>query len=455
MEDPMLTNEGQLESGESQPIETQELDTATYEPMALVEQSGDYERAEAIQTAVETLIDSDMVDMDQVEYEPGHPPSPPDLDHNPPDFQAEDKSILGSMPKVREDLDQLEPTGSDDDREVEPTPITLPGKNDELSATPITLPGKTDDVSATPINLPNTIDEVSATSINTPEQVPPLDLIQDPEIQTQSQDLREPIRELDVQMPEHGLKQPGEDMDIGKIMDDFSPGKGTIIGPDGKSIGGSIFGTNDMFGEDIGMGQGGPQDLNNATAPDKNPGTDGVFTPGGGSNSAVMEVLHDDKLQNYLANEKEEKAKQGRREELYQMQSEIVNPKNPVPAGKKPVPQATDDEDPPPTPPSKPSNNNDRMEGGSGEKSQSELRSKDGMTTQYDSDQISMTTPDGSKGVDTGGSIQGKNAEKVEDALNVMKKVLATEKKMGSELITDPSEHDPKGTQGKMNTAKN
>ena len=57
----------------------------------------------------------ETIDPSQLEYEPGHPPEPPDLSHDPPkenQVVEEDKSVLGKMPKMREDLSDLEPAGS-------------------------------------------------------------------------------------------------------------------------------------------------------------------------------------------------------------------------------------------------------------------------------------------------------------------------------------------------------
>jgi hypothetical protein len=199
--------------------------------------------------------------------------------------------------------------------EVSATPINLPNPVDEVSATPITLPGQGDQVAATPINLPGTQDEISATPINTPKPVPPLDLIHDAEMQTQSQGLSEPIRELDVQMPEHGLKQAEEGMDISTEMDDFMPKEGSLIGPDGKPMSDDKFGLDGILNEDYGFGSGGPEDLNHAAAsdhPDIIPGTDSPFIPGKGPDAGTKETaggwLRDDKLEKYLEYEAEEKA---------------------------------------------------------------------------------------------------------------------------------------------------
>ncbi|MBI9051132.1 MAG: hypothetical protein JEZ00_17045 [Anaerolineaceae bacterium] len=606
MEDPMLDNEGQLEAGESLHTESQELDTATYEPKTLVEQSGDYQRSEAIQTAVETLIENEMANTDQLEYEPGHPPEPPDLDHSTPGdelVEQEDKSILGSMPKMREDLDQLQAVGSDTDGKVEATPINLPSPRDELSATPITLPGQNDEVSATPINLPNPVeqgapiagsgndlsatpinlpnpveevsatpitlpgqndevsatpitlpgqndevsatpitlpgqnnevsatpitlpgqndevsatpitlpgqnnevsatpitlpgqnddvsatpitlpgqggqvaatpinlpgtqDEISATPINTPKPVPPLDMLHDPEIETQPQGLSEPIRELDVQMPEHGLKQAEEGMDISTEMDDLMPEKGSLIGPDGKPMSDDKFGLDGIVNEDYGFGSGGPEDLRDAAAsdhPDNIPGTDSPFIPGKGPNSGVLEgggVLRDDKLEKYLEDEAADKAASDRIAIDYVNLSPIdmKGDEKAAKAGKKsdpsgaPVPQVDDPEDPPA--PKKKSTQGESFEAGPSKKAGITDHSQDVMNPRYNSDLISITSPDDPSGSETAEAILPQYAEKVEEVMKKMKQVIAPEKKIGSELITDPPEHDAKNTQGKEKTSKN
>ncbi len=52
----------------------------------------------------------ETIDPSQLEYEPGHPPEPADLSHDPPkenQVVEEDKSVLGKMPRMREDLSGL------------------------------------------------------------------------------------------------------------------------------------------------------------------------------------------------------------------------------------------------------------------------------------------------------------------------------------------------------------
>lgn len=196
----IFSNEEQIESGESRNLEKQELDDATFEPRAHVEQSGDFQQAEAIQDAISNLADGtemanvpveplnpvgdvenlplpccppgdlpegsgkldeggntyapnpgipkdgsgwlpetnengefqkvneitnqtaahEIVDTSQLEYEPGPVQQPPDWDHGPPKDQVnleDEDSVLGRMPKVREDLSELEPVASDDDED--------------------------------------------------------------------------------------------------------------------------------------------------------------------------------------------------------------------------------------------------------------------------------------------------------------------------------------------------
>ncbi|MBI9051134.1 MAG: hypothetical protein JEZ00_17055 [Anaerolineaceae bacterium] len=558
MEAPIFESEGSLESTENRDIESQELDNATFEPKALVEQGGDYERSEAIQTAVETLIENELVNTDQLEYEPGHPPEPPDLDHGPPHeelVQEEDKSILGSMPKMREDLDQMKPAGTESDgkveatpinlpnpveqgvpiagsgndvsatpinlpnpveqgvpivgsgndvsatpinlpnpveqgvpivgsgndvsatpinlpnpvEEVSATPITLPGQNAEVSVTsntnpaqndvsslPIPLPGPGNQVSATPINLPNTVDEGSATPINTPTNV-----IHDPEIETQPQGLSEPIRELDVQKPEHGLKQAEEGMGISTDMDDFMPKEGSLIGPDGKPMSDDKFGLDGILNEDYGFGSGGPEDLRDAAAsdhPDIIPGTDSPFIPGKGPGSDVLEGgggMRDDKLDKYLEDEAQDKRASEIKDMAYYADSPIHNSglgKGKQGNTKAKVPEY-DDEMPPDIP--DPDDDTSSFEEGPSKKAGISDHSQDVMNPRYDSDLISITTPDDPDGSETAEAVLPQYAEKVEEVAKQMKQVIAPEKKIGAELITDPPEHDAKNSQDKGKTAKN
>lgn len=62
----------------------------------------------------------ETIDPSQLEYEPGHPPEPADLSHDPPkenQVVEEDKSVLGKMPKMREDLSDLQPADSGEEDE--------------------------------------------------------------------------------------------------------------------------------------------------------------------------------------------------------------------------------------------------------------------------------------------------------------------------------------------------
>jgi len=56
MDENIIPTEDQIESGESRGAEQESLDDATFEPGAHVEQTGDYEQSEAVQTAFEIVI---------------------------------------------------------------------------------------------------------------------------------------------------------------------------------------------------------------------------------------------------------------------------------------------------------------------------------------------------------------------------------------------------------------
>jgi hypothetical protein len=126
MNDIRTQPEAQLESGQTRSSTEQALDTATYEPREFVEHSNDYQKAEAIQTALVAVIDSASAARDV-----GATPLPIP--------QPEDKSVIGSLPGVRGDLDQVT-VGADDGRH-DATPIPLPGKEEPAGATPINTPG--------------------------------------------------------------------------------------------------------------------------------------------------------------------------------------------------------------------------------------------------------------------------------------------------------------------------
>jgi len=94
------------------------------------------------------LEDKDTIDTSQLEYEPGPVQQPPDWDHStPPNVVKletdEGEGLIGRQPKVREDLGNLKPVGSDDDDKDEATPINLPNPQaiaEDLGATPLPIP---------------------------------------------------------------------------------------------------------------------------------------------------------------------------------------------------------------------------------------------------------------------------------------------------------------------------
>ncbi len=125
MNDIRTQSEAQLESGQTRSADERPLDTATYEPGEFVERSNDYQQAEAVQTMLVALIDANASDQ-----EVGATPLPIP--------RPEEKSVLGSLPGVRGDLDKI--TAGVNDGRSDATPIPLPGKEGPASATPITLP---------------------------------------------------------------------------------------------------------------------------------------------------------------------------------------------------------------------------------------------------------------------------------------------------------------------------
>ena len=65
-----------------------------------------------------------MISDDDLEYEPGPVQQPPDWSHDPPLPQVDledENTVLGRMPKMREDLSDLKPADSDDDEKDEST----------------------------------------------------------------------------------------------------------------------------------------------------------------------------------------------------------------------------------------------------------------------------------------------------------------------------------------------
>jgi hypothetical protein len=154
MDDPrQSTTEVGRETGESRATDRQSLDDATLEPRAYIEQTGDIQQAEAVQTTLVALIDTAVssrevgatpLPIPHTAQDVGATPLP--IPHTAQDVGAtplpiprpEEKSVLGSLPGVRGDLDKI--TAGVNDGRSDATPIPLPGKEGPASATPITLP---------------------------------------------------------------------------------------------------------------------------------------------------------------------------------------------------------------------------------------------------------------------------------------------------------------------------
>jgi hypothetical protein len=153
------------ETGESRSAELQALDNATFEPNAYIEQTGDFQQAEAIQTALTAMV-KPAVSTQEAEATPFPLPHP------------EEGTIVGGQPKVRGDLDQAT-TGSE---KSEATPINLPGPQPASTASgsaggeaddlPVPIPSPGEQVSATPITLPGKAGTaVDSSNVPTGEQV--------------------------------------------------------------------------------------------------------------------------------------------------------------------------------------------------------------------------------------------------------------------------------------------
>ena len=139
----------ELKTGETRGAERQSLDDATLNPRAYVEQTGDYQQAEAIQNTLTSIVDNASKSAGEADSLPLPLPRPAEqdlsenksasrdnLDATPqpiPDV-AQDvgatplpipKPEDGSLPKVRGDLDQLTPM--EQSNQFDATPIPLPG----------------------------------------------------------------------------------------------------------------------------------------------------------------------------------------------------------------------------------------------------------------------------------------------------------------------------------------
>ncbi len=373
--------------------ESRQLEQATHEPEALVEATRGYEEAEQIESSVAELVqEADVSHRDDIAWD--------DEPQPPPDRQAE-ISVL---------------------------PVPVPSPEDEIANDLVPLPSPADEISTIPIPLP---EPTSA--------------------EYRSDDLiDEPIRELDVQKPGFGLKEPDAGMTGSSELEDLIPGRGSLIGPDGNPMEDGNLGLDGIIGADVGFGPGGPGDLSHESAsdhPDVIPGTDSPFIPGKGPGSGVMAEggMRDDKLDKFLEDEAAGKADRENREDNYAVVSPIRNSG----AGKDGFPhtippaQVPDDEQPPP--PKRAGTKSDFEEEGSGK---AEISVQGEMNPRYDSGQISLTTPDDPEGGGTDGTLKPEYAEKIEEALKLKNRMVHEDKPIGSEVITDPPEHDPKSSRG-------
>ncbi|MBN1304422.1 MAG: hypothetical protein JXA13_08300 [Anaerolineales bacterium] len=142
MENIINSNESQIENGESRSTEVEKLNDATTEPRSFVEQGGDYRQAEAVQQALSSIIDAPVGKASQgAEVEAGAryccPPGElPDgsgylgdgeSETDTMAGQEEANTVMGRMPKLREDLSGLQSAGSGEGEKEEATPINLPG----------------------------------------------------------------------------------------------------------------------------------------------------------------------------------------------------------------------------------------------------------------------------------------------------------------------------------------
>ena len=387
--------------------EARELEQATQEPAAHVEATRDHQEAEVIEASVTALIDEAST----------APIDPPGGNIDP----IEQTDIPGTHEGAAAAESGGDPEGD------EATPINLPGPQDEISATPINTPGTTmEDIKLSP-------DDVKL----------------DPEIDTTPEGLTEdPIRELDVQLPEHDLKQPEGNADVGTEMKDFMPERGSLTGADGKPLDDGKYGDG-LLGDDFGIGSGGPGDLTPEGAsdhPDIIPGTDSPFIPGKGPNAGVETSgggMKDDKLEKFLADEAAGKAFSQRSEEMYRMSSPIQTsgmPKDDAdvilragdgtqkdPPGAS-VPQIPDSEQPPPPKKTSAASPDDPEGGGSG-KAEISDHSQQVMDESKNPDQISITTADDLGGSETPDRILPQFAERVEQAMKRMRQWVAPEMK--------------------------
>ncbi|MBN2387079.1 MAG: hypothetical protein JXB85_08665 [Anaerolineales bacterium] len=124
--------EGQLETGEALSTEQQALDDTTLNPRAYVEQTGDYQPAEAIQATLAEFTKNET-------GAAGNDGVPPLLIPRP-----EDQGIIGSQPRIRGDLDQAITASGDEPEGDDATPINLPGPQaasvTDFGATPLPIP---------------------------------------------------------------------------------------------------------------------------------------------------------------------------------------------------------------------------------------------------------------------------------------------------------------------------
>jgi len=134
----------------SERIESRELEDATLEPFAYIEQVGNFQQAEEIQYSLERMMSS-ITTEGSVGVVPPHEPGHADASQateKPEENTGGERAIPITVPDVQMEMDQ-----------VGATSLPIPNVARDVSVTPLPIPNVAQEVGATPLPIPKPEDE--------------------------------------------------------------------------------------------------------------------------------------------------------------------------------------------------------------------------------------------------------------------------------------------------------
>jgi hypothetical protein len=222
------------ESGESRSSEQQDLENATLDPRASVEQSGDIRQAEEVQESFARVVEN-------TEEQVGRQPRTAEGPFEQVSTSGEDGG------------EQATPINLLGPEDVGATPLPIPNVARDVGATPLPIPNVAQDVGATPLPIPNVAQDVGATPLPIPRPEDeiltgkepvlrgdqPAEVgraIQTPEILPQEANFEKPILNQEAENLDSGLDTLG-------AVDSLPSGPGILDGESGsEDIGFMDFG---------------------------------------------------------------------------------------------------------------------------------------------------------------------------------------------------------------------